>query len=162
MLWSRSNLDRLRFWLPAPAPSYRLRLPAPAPNNTIFVTQVQIKNAVLKTKFNNLVFFKVYRYLFFLSICVKIVEMWQNFTRIVATLHHSTPKLNSNSPEPELFSPTPASAKKSVYWTQIKGYVYFFPCLFFPHIYVITVLLYVVAGDFSPSGARTLVLSKGM
>ena len=76
MLWSRSNLDRLRlrFRLPAPAPGYRLRLPAPAPNNTIFVTQVQIKNAVLKTKFNNLVFFKVYRYLFFLSICVYKIQ----------------------------------------------------------------------------------------
>ena len=45
---------------------------------------------------------------------------------------------------------------------KIKGYVYFFPCLFFPRAHVITVLLYVVAGDFSPSGARTLVLSKGV
>ena len=56
-----------------------------------------------------------------------------------------------------------------VYWFEkrkcngiIKGYVYFFPCLFFPRAHVITVLLYVVAGDFSPSGARTLVLLKGV
>ena len=33
VLWSRSNLDRLRFGLPAPAP-------APAPDNYIFVTQI--------------------------------------------------------------------------------------------------------------------------
>ena len=44
VLWSRSNLNRFRL---------------PAPDNNIFVTQVQVKSAVLKTKVNNLgVFFK--------------------------------------------------------------------------------------------------------
>ena len=44
VLWSRSNLDRFRL---------------PAPDNNIFV-----KSAVLKTKVNNLVFFKC-AYFFF-------------------------------------------------------------------------------------------------
>ena len=43
VLWSQSNLDQFRFWLPAP-------------DNNIFVTQIYVKSAVLKTKVNNLVF----------------------------------------------------------------------------------------------------------
>ena len=48
---------RLRFQLPAPVPAtsfgsgYQLRLPAP--NNNIFVTQIKVKSAVLKTMANN-------------------------------------------------------------------------------------------------------------
>ena len=48
VLWSQSNLDRLRL---------RFRVPALAPDNNIFVTQILVKSAVLKTKVNNFFFF---------------------------------------------------------------------------------------------------------
>ena len=51
-----------------------------------------------------------------------------------------------------------------MHFFHLKGCIFFPLPLFSTYIYahVITVLLYVFAGDFSPSGARTLVLSKGV
>ena len=96
VLWSRSNLDRLRLPVPATGSGYRLRL-----RITKFFNTSLSKNTVLKTKVNNLDFFQVY--LFCLQICVYIVEMWLNLQELSLLCHHSTPKPNSNSPEPELF-----------------------------------------------------------
>ena len=78
VLWSRSNLDRLRFRLPAPSS---------APANKIFVTQVQVKSAVLKTKVN--IFFFSGPFLFFLSMCINcrnVTKFYKNNRYFASTV----------------------------------------------------------------------------
>ena len=96
-MWSRFNLDRLRFRLPAP-------------ENKLFKHKFKSKMQFWNLKL--ILFLKVYWYLFFLSICVQIVKNVTKFYKNCRFFATSVPLSHTSTARSRSFLTSSGSSKK--------------------------------------------------